>query len=484
MMTRRAAVYARISRDDEGTGANVDNQISDCRARAARDGLTVVEVYRDDDISASTIATAERPAFGQMMSDAREGRFDVILAYSNSRLTRRPLELEGLIQHHERYGTQFRTVVSGDDNLATADGRMVARIKASVDAGEAERTAERVRRKMRQLAEDGRYVGRRPFGWDFTGAGVTQRLVVNDAEAAVVRECVDRVLAGDALWKIVRDLNARGVPTSTGGPWATQVLRRMLLRWMNAGLRQHQPRRRGKPVGPVALYPGQWEPIIDRETHERVVALLTDPGRRKNNRGTEVKYLLTSLAFCGVCGGHVVGTAEFTYTLANGRERHYPHAYKCPAAGCHGVQRRMADVDDLVERVVLGVLERDGVRLLGGDPAAAEAARARIGGLEAKLALAADQFADDAITADQLARITERVRPQLDAERSRLTRSQPSGTLGEYAGPGVRDAWERADVETRRAVIRATGVRVTILQVGPGNGRQFDPESVTIEWRQ
>ena len=41
-------------------------------------------------------------------------------------------------------------------------------------------------------------------------------LAINPEEAAVIRECVDRVLAGQALWKICNDLNGRGITTSGG----------------------------------------------------------------------------------------------------------------------------------------------------------------------------------------------------------------------------------------------------------------------------
>ncbi|EWT03112.1 hypothetical protein N865_04105 [Intrasporangium oryzae NRRL B-24470] len=217
--------------------------------------------------------------------------------------------------------------------------------------------------------------------------------------------------------------------------------------------------------------------------HRRsVVALLTDPGRRTNNRGTEARYLLTSIAHCGVRGRPVVGTNEYTYVLKNGRTRIYPHSYACTHAGCMKVRRLMADVDDLVTRVVLGVLERDGVRLLGGDPTTASHARERIAAIEAKLALAADQFADDTITGDQLRRVSARLKPQLTHERARLAASQPNPELADFAGTGIEDAWNAADVETRKRIIRVLGMRITIQPVGSGNGRAFDPESVTIEW--
>jgi DNA invertase Pin-like site-specific DNA recombinase len=492
MATSRAAIYARISRDAEDEGLGVARQVQDCERRAARDAFTVVDTYIDNDISASTGSRKPRPEYDRLLTDARAGRFEVVLAYSNSRLTRRPRELEDIIDHHDRHGTRFLTVVSGDDDLSTADGRMTARIKASVDAAEAERTSERLRRKHQQLAESGRHIGPRPFGWDFND---DRTLRINQAEAAVLRECVQRVLAGEGIWKITKDLNARGVPTSTGKTWATQVLRRVLLRWRNCGLRSHQPLDKdGRRTGPVALSPGQWGPIIDRETHERVVATLTAPERRTNNRGTEPKYLLTSVAYCGQCGGHVVGTNEFTYEVKGGlrkdgtrgpsRTRTYPHAYKCPTAGCMKVQRTMADVDEHVTTFVLALLARDGVRLLGGDPVAAEQARERIAALKAQLDLAVDRYADGEWTDEQVTRLNARLRPQIEAEEARLRQAQPDTAMADWADADadvLRERWTAADVETRKALIRRLGVKVTIHRVGSGNaGDGYDPSSVSI----
>jgi DNA invertase Pin-like site-specific DNA recombinase len=484
MSTAAAAIYVRISKDEEKDdgqkgGLGVKRQRRDCEALAKRLGWRVVGVYEDNDVSATK--RTPRPAYVRMMDDVERGRVEAVVVWDVDRLTRTPRELEDIIDHADRVGLRLASV-GGEIDLATEQGRMAARMKGTVARYEVEQASRRLRAKHKELAESGAHNGRRPFGWDFRE---DRTLALNPAEAAVVRECVLRVLAGDGLWRICRDLNARGITTTTGGPWQTQVLRRMLLRWRNCGVRTHQPLdKTGRPQGKPQFYPGMWEAIIDRETHERVVALLTDPSRKSNNRGTEAKYLLTSVAYCGECGGHVVGTAEFTYTLKNGRSRTYPHSYKCPHAGCMKVQRRMEDVDALVNGVVVGVLERDGVRLLGGNPAAAEQARARIDSLEAKLALAADQFADDAITGDQLRRISEKIKPQLAAEQARLRGAQPDPALADYAGPGVAHAWEAASVETRKRIIRVLGMRITINRVGPGNGRAFDPTSVAITWEK
>src|SRR5436190_22326395 len=128
---KRAAVYCRISKDAEKRGEGVERQRADCEALVKRLRARVVAVYEDNDIGASTKSKKRRPGFDAMIAAVEAGEVDVIVAYSNSRLTRRPLEFETLIQLHERTGARIATVASGEDDLSTADGRMVTRIKAS-----------------------------------------------------------------------------------------------------------------------------------------------------------------------------------------------------------------------------------------------------------------------------------------------------------------------------------------------------------------
>lgn len=488
----RAALYVRISSDTEGTALGVKRQRDDCAALAEQLGWTIVETFEDNDVSATS--GKPRPAYARMIDAIEAGRVNGIIVWDVDRLTRTPRELEDVIDYADQKGLRLASV-GGDIDLATEQGRMLARMKGTVARYEVEQSARRLRRKHAELAAGGRHNGPRPFGWDLVkvddGPSV---LRINEAEAAVLRECVRRVLAGEGLWTIAKDLNQRGIRGSRGNQWATNVLRGVLLRWTNCGYRQHQPRKDGKPHGPPTLHRGQWDPIIDRETHERVVATLTDPSRKTNNRGTAVRYLLTSKASCGVCGGMLVGTNEFSYeikvpplkgsTEPRTRTRHYPHLYRCHNTACMKVSRKMAEVDDFVEQTVVGILERQGVRLLGGDPVVADEARERIKAIEAKLDLAADQFTDDQITDSQLTRITARLRPQLERERERLRNALPRGDMEEFAGPSAAEAWKAAGVEKRRALLDALAMDITIHPVGSGNGHLPAAEFITIKPRK
>lgn len=91
-MAGTAAIYTRISKDREGEALGVSRQESQSRELAQRLGVEVVAVFSDNDVSASRRSGKPRPAFAEMLSRARAGEFTHIVAYSNSRLTRRVRE--------------------------------------------------------------------------------------------------------------------------------------------------------------------------------------------------------------------------------------------------------------------------------------------------------------------------------------------------------------------------------------------------------
>src|SRR3954454_23408465 len=119
----RAAVYTRISRDEEGLGHGVDRQREDCERLVAQRGWDLGEVFVENDVSASTASRKPRPVYERMMAEVRAGRFQVVVAYSTSRLTRRPREWMDLIDLANKGAVAVHTVVSGSHDLSTADGR-------------------------------------------------------------------------------------------------------------------------------------------------------------------------------------------------------------------------------------------------------------------------------------------------------------------------------------------------------------------------
>jgi site-specific DNA recombinase len=86
-----------------------------------------------------------RPGYAELCELIAAGTVDVVVAWSVDRLYRRPVELEGLVDLVERTGTTVATVTSGRFDLATPEGRAMARVGAAIAASESERKSLRNR---------------------------------------------------------------------------------------------------------------------------------------------------------------------------------------------------------------------------------------------------------------------------------------------------------------------------------------------------
>jgi DNA invertase Pin-like site-specific DNA recombinase len=91
-----AAIYARISSDQDGTALGVARQLEDCRRLAADLGWPVADEYVDNDISA--YSGKRRPEYQRLLVDISEGHRDAVIVYHSDRLTRRPIELEQFLE--------------------------------------------------------------------------------------------------------------------------------------------------------------------------------------------------------------------------------------------------------------------------------------------------------------------------------------------------------------------------------------------------
>ncbi|MEJ7647956.1 MAG: recombinase family protein [Nakamurella sp.] len=464
MTETRAGIYARISSDDTGEGLGVARQIADCEAEARRRGWTVTARFTDNDVSATR--SKRRPEYERMLTAAAAGRITGLIVWDVDRLTRTPRELEDVIDLADRVGLALASV-GGEIDLSTPQGRMTARIKGSVARHETEQMSRRIRRKFDDRAQAGSPHGFVAYGY----RRVDGRDVLEPGEAAVIGSTADRLLGGESLRSIVADLNAQAVPSPRGLPWSSTALRQVMTRERNAGMRRH----RGQVIGR-----GDWPAIYSPDVHDRVVALLTDPTRR-TNRGASRRHLLSGIARCGRegCDGTMVVNGGRVTATRSGTKRQ-PPAYVCPR--CTKIRRKQTAVDEYVEAVMIGRLSQPDAlaALSAGDPAETERARQIIATLQARLELAADEYADGNLTGAQLKRITAKLAPQIERERAVMSASVGMPGLADLAGTDAENRWRAAPIDVQRTVIE-TLAEVTILPTGPG--RPFDPALISIEWK-
>lgn len=450
----RAFVYTRQSLDRTGLGAAVDRQREDCLKLCADRGWTVVAEYSDNDVSASS--TKPRPAYEQLLAAVENGDAEVVVAWHVDRLTRRLTELEHLIELSATTGVRIATA-TGDLDLTTDAGRLVGRILASVARGEVERKGARQRRAQQQAAQQGRPAGgRRAFGYGADG------MTVIAAEAREVRAAYKSLLVGASLKSIARRWNDAATLTTMGNRWTHSTVRSTLKNPRYAGLRSY----RGEIVGQAT-----WPPLVDEDTYQAAVALLSLPERRTTIT-TARKYLLPSLALCGRCGSD----------MTTGHTQHGKRVYVCRAKKC--VSRKAEPVDELVAAVVVARLEQpDAADLLtpSNDPDLG-VYRARAGAIRGRLDDLATGLEEGVLTLAAVRRSSARLRSELADAEARIQSGTHADVLRPLVtAPDVGKAWAAADLQQRRAVVEIL-MRVTLLP--PERGHQpFNPETVRIEWK-
>lgn len=455
----RAAVYLRISDDRVGAGLGVERQRQDCEQLAARLPADVVKVYVDNDESAFD-RRRKRPAYERLVEDVRNGRFDVVLAWHTDRLHRTPRELEDWIDACERHGVSVHTVKAGPIDLATPSGRMVARQLGAVARYESEHKRDRNLRKAQELADAGKVGngGPRPFGY------TASRLELQEDEAEVLRELYADVLAGRGVRTLCRDLDERGIRTTTGGAWSQQGLRYNLLSPRNAGLREH----RGAVVGPAV-----WPAVVDRETWEQARAVLTSSRRIGDALPYARRYLLTGFLRCGLCGGKLKPNRSAELQRFGCRPE--------PGDGrCGRILIRYSPVEEFVEDLVLARLETQ-AELQPEDPAdPSDALRAQITTFEQRLQGLAEEYADGDRSALELRASGQVLRERIAGLRRQIVGVAQARRMAEPLV--VRDAWPTYDLEQRRAALDVMLERIDVAPAKRGLNR-FDPDRLTVLWR-
>jgi site-specific DNA recombinase len=479
--------YARISAEDVGNKDNVEIQTAECAEYAAERGWPVARAYKkDNNVSVSRRSKKPRHDFNRMFAAIRAGQVDVILVTEAERLYRRPRELEDLIDVAEDgHPVKILCTDGREFDLATTNGKHDLRSHINNAAREADKISDRSKRKKAAHARAGRPSGgRRQFGY------ADNFVTVLADEAALIRQAADRVIAGDSLRSIVADWNARGITTTTGGPWAPYPLKRVLLSPRTRGLRQHS----GAILGPA-----RWEAILDVERAELVGRLLTNPDRRGGrNRFTGRSYLLTSILICGSCGTPLYGGLHRD-NRSDRKERMYS-CHRGPGFnGCGKVHQLADPLDDLIAESVLEALEdpkiEDQMRPKADNDQEA-ALFDRLQADKARLVLLGDDYGDGTIDRPTYVRQKTRLTERIETVQRALDQLAAARTVTSLPPAGqVRAEWERASTDRRRAIIAAVVEKVILRPSGSGRRRvwrdpdadlgwSFNPELIEVVWSE
>lgn len=444
---KRGVVYLRVSLDATGEGRSVARQREACEAVASLRGVHVVEQVSDNSISA--YGDKKRPGWERVLKMIEREEIDYLIAWHIDRMTRSMLELERLILLCEEHGVAIITA-TGDIDLSTDVGRMVARILGAVARAEVERKAERQRLANAQRAAAGEpnIAGPRPFGYEPDGR------TIREAEAKLIRDGAEAFLNGASLASIARKWNE----LKDGRKWGHGTVGNVFRSPRYIGQRVYN----GEIVGQ-----GNWPAILDLTTFLEIQNKLASnkaywsyPGKG----GAKPKTLLSVIARCGVCGGSIRGYSAD----AQGRRR-----YRCDRFDVTGFRD---EADAMVTDAITSLLADPDwlAHLIPEDDT--EDVRPEIDAARRRLEVLGESFVAGTIGEDQFKSLSRKLRDQIDALEEKATGGgdvlRPlNGSIGTEA---VRERWKALSLERQRAIIEHF---LDVKLFAPGRGHRWTAEA-------
>lgn len=446
----------------------VARQLEDCRKLATDRGWPVGAEYVDNDVSA--FSGKPRRQYARMLADLASGDRDAVIVYNLDRLHRRPVELEEFVALCESVGVRDVATVTADIDLGNDDGLFMARIFAAFAAKESGRKSARIRRKMLQNAQAGLPHGSaRPFGYE------ADKITVRESEAAVIREMVDRYLAGQSLRSLTIWLNESQIAPSVATSWQTTAVRQVLSSGRIAGLREH----RGEVIGTAV-----WPAIITPAERDRVLARMA--ARSVTKARSARTYLLSGMLRCGRCGNRLYSQAR--HSNPQNRVRRYVCLKGPDHGGCGRLTVVAAPVEELLAEAVLARLDSPQLAdvLAGKATADADVAAlaAQVDQCQERLDELAGLYAEGAITAREWIAARDPITERITTARRDIAAATDTTAVFELAGTGgaLRTGWADLDLGRQQAIVKAVLDHAVIAPGTPG-ARRLDIDRVAPVWR-
>ena len=315
------ALYPRLSHEDElqGESNSISNQKRILETYAKQNGFSNLRWYTDDGYSG---ANFQRPGFQAMLADIEAGKVGTVIVKDMSRLGRNYLQVGMYTEMiFPQKGVRFIAINDGVDSAQGEND--FAPLRNIFNEWLVRDTSKKIKAVKRSKGMSGKPITSKPvYGYLMDE---DENFIIDEEAAPVVRQLYSLCLAGNGPTKIARMLTEQQIPTPgtleyrrTGSTrryhpgyeckWATNTVVHLLENREYTGclvnFKTEKPSYKLKhsienPPEKQAVFENHHEPIIDRETWERVQELRKQ--RKRPNRYDEVG-LFSGILFCADCG--------------------------------------------------------------------------------------------------------------------------------------------------------------------------------------
>lgn len=387
-MTKKVRTLLRVSSKQQLHDDDIPIQRGELQEYIDKqDGWVLDKEYMERAVSGYKNSLSERDVLQEIMEDAKNHEFDVLLAYMSDRIGRKD-EYTVYVATLNNLGIEVWTVRDGQLKTEDHIDKLLNYIRFWQNEGESKKTGARVKDSLKELVKSGRFVGgKAPFGYELVNSGVisnkgrmlkTLQIVEKDAE--VVRKIFKyAVYQGMGYLKIANALNEEGIPAPTLDVWKHTTIASILKNPIYMGYVAYN--RREHRAGYVRLdrrewvysekqvpefvivTPELWEKAQEiRESRKTQIATAQASNSKaweevhKYPFSTKGKLPLIGLVYCGYCGKKIKnGSYCNRWTVKSTGEEKSALAgrYTCPE---HHEERRCYS-QNYLEGIVFEVVE-------------------------------------------------------------------------------------------------------------------------------
>ncbi|WPK13080.1 recombinase family protein [Lysinibacillus louembei] len=315
--TKYAAIYARVSTTEQADeGYSIDEQIRVLREYCKREGYIIFDEYVDRGISGKSIKG--RPAIRQLLQDADEKKFDLVLVWKMNRLARNSVDLMNMVEVFNRKNIVFRSYTENYETETPA-GKLQFQMLAAIAEYERNNIAENVKMGMLARAKEGKWNGGHVLGYDVVeieGANKKRKntgLVINEREASIIRKIFHLYTTGNGYKSIANQINKAGYRTKLGKTFSLNAIKTIVTNPIYAGYIRYNVRRdwnekRRNHINPKPIIvKGEHQSIISEEVW-RIAQEVYKTRTCKPNRVHDGEFPLTGIMRCPKCNaGMVIG---------------------------------------------------------------------------------------------------------------------------------------------------------------------------------
>lgn len=325
MNTKRVALYARVSTAEQAEhGYSIEAQKEAVANECERRGWKLVSEYVDAGISGKEMT--KRPELQRLLGDLKNGKFDVVMAWSQSRLSRNIKDYLDICYEAKRNSVKIICLDDSNEGETPTD-ELLNNVKALVNQFERDSIVRNVKLGLKQRAQMGLHNGGRALGYKAVTVAFQdkKKLDIVEAEAVIVRTIFNLYCEGRGLCFIANFLNEAGYRTIHGKTFSYCSIREIIDNPTYKGYVRYgryenwsEKRRKGKSSNPI-LVKGQHKAIISEELWNKA-ALLRSGRSSSTARVYGSDNLLSSILKCPHCGSPMVVTRS-RYKLKNGTKK-------------------------------------------------------------------------------------------------------------------------------------------------------------------